>query len=75
MCMKKEHYHESERKRAVIKAILLKIDPTLTLVAADFIVTDILESVNWDDPRIAGRELNWIVEKFYAYHYRHAGWC
>ena len=66
---------ELERKREAMKVILLEIDPTLTSIAADFIVADILESVNWDDPNLACRELSWIVEKFYAYHYRHAGWC
>ena len=66
---------ELEWKREAVKAILLEIDPQLSLIAVDFIVTDILESVNWEDPNIACRELNWIVEKFYAHHYRHAGWC
>lgn len=66
---------ELEGKRKAIKAILLEIDPALSPRATDFIAVDILESVNWDDPNLACRELSWIVEKFYAYHYRHAGWC
>ena len=66
---------ELEQKRGAIKAVLLEIDPTLSPTAADYVATDILESVNWDDPGIAGRELNWVVEKFYECNYLHAGWC
>lgn len=66
---------ELEGKRKAIKAILLEIDPALSPRATNFIAVDILESVNWDDPSIAGRELNWVVEKFYECNYLHAGWC
>ena len=66
---------ELERKRETIKDILLEIDPTLAPIAADLIVTDILESVNWDASNLADRELAWIAEKFYASHYLHAGWA
>ena len=65
---------ELEQKKDAIKAILLEIDPTLTPMATDFIAIDILESVNWDDPNLADRELTWLAEKFYASHYLHAGW-
>lgn len=61
--------------RETLKKALLDFDPKLTPAAAELVVSDILESVDLQDPCFAGRGLVWIAENFYASHYLHAGWC
>lgn len=57
-----------------LKEALLKFDPEISSAFADFVVSDIIDTVDFDDPCIAERSFTWIAEHFYSVHYLHAGW-
>lgn len=60
--------------RETLKVALLQFDAGLAETAAGYIVSDIIENVNFAEPNIAQHSLQWVAENFYKSHYLHAGW-
>ena len=60
--------------REVLVSTLRHVDPTLTEPAANYVVSDLLETVDLNDPEVMRHGWTWIAERFYASHYLHAGW-
>ena len=60
--------------REVLVSALLQFDSTLTEATANYVVADLLETMDLNDPEIMRHEWKWIAERFYASYYLHAGW-
>lgn len=63
-----------DEQRKILKEALLQFDTSLTEANADYIVSDILENVDFNAPNIAQHSLQWIAEHYFKSHYLHAGW-
>ena len=60
--------------KEVLMSTLRRLDAELTETAANYVVLDLLETVDLTDSQVAQHILQWIAEHFYASHYLHASW-
>lgn len=60
--------------KEVLADTLRRFDPELTESAVNYVVLDLLETVDLMDPEVARHNLQWVAEHFYVSHYLHARW-